>query len=249
MSELNANALEMRNLSVSFGKGPNRIPALDAVTLVVEPGTVFGFIGPNGAGKTTAMHILLGFVSATSGEAFVFGEDVRKTIARERIGYLSERPSTYSFLTGLELLSFSGRMFGLQGKHLKKRIDSVLDQVDLKDGAHRRIASYSRGMLQRICLADALINDPDLVILDEPTSGMDPVGRTKIRQIVERLRDESKTVFFSSHELSEVETVCDQVAILVKGRIVKQGKITDIGTEGESLERYFLRTIGASNGT
>ncbi len=245
MSEISANALEMRNLTVSFGRKGSIVPALQSVSLVVPKGTVFGFIGPNGAGKTTAMHVLLGFIEATEGEAYVLGTDVRKTIARERIGYLPERPAAYRFLSGRELLTFTGRLFGLKKNELQKRMESVLRQVDLEEDASRRIASYSRGMMQRICLAQSLINDPDLVILDEPTSGMDPVGRTKIRRIVEDLRNRGKTVFFSSHELSEVETVCDRIAILVKGKIVAQGRIDEIVEEGESLEKHFLKTVGA----
>ncbi len=245
MNEFSANALEIRNLTVSFGKKGVVVPALQSVSLAVPEGKIFGFIGPNGAGKTTAMHVLLGFLKATSGQAYVLGKDVRKTIAREKIGYLPERPAAYRFLSGRELLVFSGRLFGIRSGELEKRIKEVLKQVDLEQDASRRIASYSRGMLQRICLAQSLINNPDLVILDEPTSGMDPVGRTKIRAIVEDLRDRGKTVFFSSHELSEVETVCDRVAILVKGKIIAQGEIGEIVAKGESLEKHFLKTIGA----
>ncbi len=245
MNKSRANALEMRNLTVSFGRKDKVVPALQSVSLAVPEGGIFGFIGPNGAGKTTAMHVLLGFIKADSGEAYVLGTDVRKTIAREKIGYLPERPVAYRFLSGRELLVFSGRLFGLKGPEIKKRIKSVLHQVDLERDASRRIATYSRGMLQRICLAQTLINDPDLVILDEPTSGMDPVGRTKIRRIVEDLRERGKTVFFSSHELSEVETVCDRVAIIVDGKIIAEGEIDEIVEKGESLEKHFLKTVGA----
>ena len=219
--------------------------ALDGVSLTVPAGRVFGFLGPNGAGKTTTMHVLLGFVAATSGEARLFGADVRRSIARQRIGYLAEHPETYRFLTGRELLLKSGALFLLKGRDLRQRVSEVLELVDLREAANRRIATYSRGMLQRIGLAQALINDPDLVILDEPTGGLDPIGRLSIRRIIAGLRERGKTVFFSSHELSEVELVCDHIAILSGGRVVAEGAADELVKPGESLEKYFMRVVGA----
>lgn len=241
-------ALEARDLTVTFDTPQGAVRALDGVSLRVEPGRVFGFLGPNGAGKTTTMHVLLGFVQATSGEARIFGADVRQSIARQRIGYLPEHPDTYRFLSGRELLAFTGRLFLMQGAALRARMDAVLEEVGLQGAADRRIATYSRGMMQRICLAQAMINDPDLLILDEPTGGLDPIGRMAVRRIISRLRERGKTVFFSSHELSEVELVCDHAAILAGGRIVAEGRIRDMVKSGESLERYFLRVIGAGEG-
>ena len=223
-------------------QGP--IPALHSLDLRVETGQVFGFLGPNGAGKTTTMHILLGFISATSGEARIFGTDVRETIARQRIGYLQEHPDSYRFLTGRELLVFTGRLFLLRGAPLRARVDEVAAQTDIAGALDRRIGTYSRGMMQRICLAQALINDPDLVILDEPTGGLDPMGRMGIRKIISGLRERGKTVFFSSHELSEVELVCDTIAILARGRIVAQGSASELVEPGETLEKYFMRVVG-----
>ena len=239
--------MDIRNLTVVFPSGRQSVRALDGIDLAIPQGRVFGFLGPNGAGKTTTMHVLLGFVSATSGEARVFGEDVRRSIARRRIGYLPEHPDTYRFLSGRELLTMTGRLFLLRGSQLARRVGEVLAEVELADEmADRRIATYSRGMLQRIGLAQALINDPDLIVLDEPTGGLDPIGRMAVRRVISGLRLRGKTVFFSSHELSEVELVCDHLAILAKGRIVAEGAVADLIPPGENLEKYFMRAIGAT---
>jgi ABC-2 type transport system ATP-binding protein len=210
---------------------------------------VFGFLGPNGAGKTTTMHVLLGFTEFESGSARIFGEDVRRSISRQRIGYLPEAPESYPFLTGRELLMMTGRLFRLGGPALRRRCAELAEQVGLAESADRRIATYSRGMKQRIGLAQALVNDPDLVILDEPTSGMDPLGRLEIRRIIASLRERGKTVFFSSHELSEVELVCDHVAILSRGRIAAEGTAKQLVRPDQSLEQYFLQVIQADRST
>jgi ABC-2 type transport system ATP-binding protein len=192
------------------------------------------------------MHVLLGFSEATSGQALVFGTDVRKSIARQRLGYLAEQPETYKLLTGRELLTMAGRLFRMPRRARQERIAELLQLVDLADAADRRIGTYSRGMMQRICLAQALINDPDLVVLDEPTGGLDPLARLSIRNIIAGLRERGKTVFFSSHELSEVELVCDHLAILARGRIVAQGAAAELVKPGESLERFFMQTVTAN---
>lgn len=239
-------AIEINNLSVRFSEHRRSIEALRDITLRVNEGEVFGFLGPNGSGKTTTMLVLLGFIEVGSGQARLFGEDVRNRVARERIGYLPEKAESYSFLTGRELLGIAGRMFEMRGAPLRRRIEELLDRVRLGEAADRRIGTYSRGMLQRIGLAQALINDPDLVILDEPTGGMDPLGRMEIRKTIEELRNRGKTVFFSSHELSEVELVCDHIAIITNGRIAVKGVLSELMPEEESLEQYFLKVI---NGT
>ncbi|MBT3194366.1 MAG: ABC transporter ATP-binding protein [Verrucomicrobia bacterium] len=236
-------AIDIQDLSVTYAAGRGSVPALQNLTMSIPTGQVFGFIGPNGAGKTTAMHVLLGFIEATSGTASIFGTDVRHSIARQRIGYLAEHPNTYRFLTGEELLRAAGQLFCIPRRPLEARIASLLEQLDLVHAAKRRVGTYSRGMLQRICIAEALINDPDLVILDEPTSGLDPIGRGLIRDIISDLRTRGKTVFFSSHELSEVELVCDGLAILNQGRLVAQGPTATLVPTGEPLERFFMRTI------
>lgn len=219
--------------------------AVRDLTLSVEPGEVFGFLGPNGAGKTTTMNVLLGFVNQTSGSASIFGVDVRQAIARQRIGYLPELTYYYKFLTAEELLRFYARLFGLSRGETEKRIDAVLKLVDLVSARRRLIKTYSKGMQQRVGLAQALINDPDLLIFDEPTSGLDPVGRMKIREIIARLKGEGKTVFFSSHELGEVETVCDRVAILNKGELRVEGRVHELVQRHQcNLEQLFLNVIG-----
>ncbi len=238
-----AAAIEIKDLSVVFRARRSSVAALQQLSLSVAEGTVFGFLGPNGAGKTTTMHVLLGFIEFTAGSASIFGVDVRESIARRRIGYLPEHPETYPFLTGRELLMMAGRLFGMKRGALRARVGELLREVDLEDSADRRIGTYSRGMMQRIGLAQALINDPDLVILDEPTGGLDPLGRMKVREIIAKLRAAGKTVFFSSHELSEVELVCDHLAIVSRGRVVAQGRATELVSQGESLEKYFLRVI------
>jgi ABC-2 type transport system ATP-binding protein len=219
--------------------------ALCSLDLEVNAGEVFGFLGPNGAGKTTTINVLLGFVPATSGAAYLFGIDVRQPIARQRIGYLPEMTYYYKFLTAEELLRFYARIFGLPRSEADRRIDNLLKLVDLEEMRKYPIKSYSKGMQQRVGLAQALINDPDLLILDEPTSGLDPLGRMRVREIIQRLKTEGKTVFFSSHELGEVETVCDRVAIIHQGELKTIGSVSDVmGKQHANLEKAFLNIIG-----
>jgi ABC-2 type transport system ATP-binding protein len=226
-------------------RGQKTKPAVKDLTLSVRQGEVFGFLGPNGAGKTTTMNVLLGFTNATGGNAYLFGTDVREPISRQRIGYLPELTYYYKFLTAEELLRFYARIFGIPNPDRERRIDNVLKLVELEQARKRQIKTYSKGMMQRVGLAQALINDPELLILDEPTSGLDPVGRMKVREIIQRLKDEGKTVFFSSHELGEVETICDRVAILNQGELKLEGRVSDLADQYHlNLERIFLKVIG-----
>src|SRR5579883_609576 len=219
--------------------------AVDGLNLSVLQGEVFGFLGPNGAGKTTTMNVLLGFVNATSGTARLFGVDVRQPIARQRIGYLPELTYYYKFLNAEELLRFYGRIFRVPSGDLDRRIDELLKLVELEHARKRPIKTYSKGMQQRVGLAQALINDPDLLILDEPTSGLDPIGRMKVREIIQRLKQLGKTVFFSSHELGEVETVCDRVAIINQGELKVEGRVSElVAKHNTNLENIFLNIIG-----
>src|SRR5437660_1498368 len=219
--------------------------ALQGLDLEVPAGEVFGFLGPNGAGKTTTINALLGFVQPTRGAAYLFGIDVRQPIARQRIGYLPEMTYYYKFLSAEELLRFYARIFRLPPAEAERRIDAVLKLVELEFARKRPIKTYSKGMQQRVGLAQALINDPDLLILDEPTSGLDPIGRMKVREIIERLKNEGKTVFFSSHELGEVETICDRVAILHQGELRVEGCVSDLARQHQcNLEQIFLKVIG-----
>ena len=240
--------LETKNLRVEFkAQAPSqgRKVAVKDLNLRVRAGEVFGFLGPNGAGKTTTMNVLLGFVNATSGSAFLFGVDVREPIARQRIGYLPELTYYYKFLTAEELLRFYARIFRLSRSEADQRIDSLLKLVELDHARKRPIKTYSKGMQQRVGLAQALINNPDLLILDEPTSGLDPLGRMKVREIIQRLKNEGKPVFFSSHELGEVETVCDRVAIINQGELKVEGKVSElVEAHQANLEKIFLNIIG-----
>jgi len=240
--------LRIENLCVQYRNRSLRSPAKRAVNglnLSVRSGEVFGFLGPNGAGKTTTMNVLLGFTQASSGDAYLFGTTVREPIARQRIGYLPELTYYYKFLTAEELLRFYARIFKIPRAEADGRIDRVLKLVELEHARSRQIKTYSKGMQQRVGLAQALINNPDLLILDEPTSGLDPIGRMKVREIIQRLKSEGKTVFFSSHELGEVETVCDRVAILHQGELKAEGQVKELVAQHQcNLEQVFLRVIG-----
>ena len=220
--------------------------ALRGLDLSVHQGEVFGFLGPNGAGKTTTMNVLLGFVNATAGDAWLFGVNVRDPIARQRIGYLPEMTYYYKFLSAEEILRFYAKIFRVPKAEVEERIDAVLKLVELEHARKRQIKTYSKGMQQRVGLAQALINNPDLLILDEPTSGLDPLGRMKVREIIQRLKNEGKTVFFSSHELGEVETVCDRVAILHQGELKAEGRVSELlrHYQQNNLEQVFLKIIG-----
>ncbi|MSU58118.1 MAG: ABC transporter ATP-binding protein [Pedosphaera sp.] len=241
------NVVQLKNLRVEYrgrGSQPAKL-AVNNLSLAVHAGEVFGFLGPNGAGKTTTMNVLLGFVNATGGEARLFGVNVRDPIARQRIGYLPELTYYYKFLTAEEILRFYAKIFGLTQSESNKRIEALLKLVELTEAAKRPIKSYSKGMQQRVGLAQALINNPDLLILDEPTSGLDPLGRMKVRQLIQRLKNEGKTILFSSHELGEVETVCDRVAIVDKGELKVEGRVTDLVAQYQcDLEKIFLNVVG-----
>jgi ABC-2 type transport system ATP-binding protein len=240
--------LETKNLHVEYRsrelKQATKL-ALKGLNLRVNAGEVFGFLGPNGAGKTTTMNVLLGYVNPTGGEALLFDVNVREPIARQRIGYLPELTYYYKFLTAEELLRFYARIFGIPKAETEKRIDQLLKLVELDHARKRPIRTYSKGMQQRAGLAQALINNPDLLLLDEPTSGLDPLGRMKVREIIQRLKNEGKTVFFSSHELGEVETVCDRIAILHQGELKIEGRVSDLVSQYQcNLEQIFLKVVG-----
>jgi ABC-2 type transport system ATP-binding protein len=242
-SILRTEKLRVEYDSREFRRAPK--VAVQELDLEVTAGEVFGFLGPNGAGKTTTMNVLLGFVRPTSGTAYLFGIDVRQPIARQRIGYLPELTYYYKFLTAEELLRFYAKVFKIPRLEADRRIDQLLKLVELESARKRLIKSYSKGMQQRVGLAQALINNPDLLILDEPTSGLDPLGRMKVREIIQRLKDEGKTVFFSSHELGEVETICDRVAIIHNGELKAVGPVNQITQNKHvSLEQAFLNIIG-----
>jgi ABC-2 type transport system ATP-binding protein len=207
-------------------KRPHR--ALDALSLQVESGDVFGFLGPNGAGKTTTLKLLMQLVFPTAGRAEILGRPVGDVSVKRRIGYLPENPYFYDYLTAEELLVYFASLVGYTGADRRTRASRLLDEVGI--GAERRLQlrKFSKGMLQRVGIAQALINEPELVILDEPMSGLDPLGRRDVRSLILQLRDRGCTVFFSSHVLSDAEALCNRVAILAKGRLVAAGRLADM---------------------
>lgn len=215
-----------------LGLRPRR--ALDGVSFAVRRGEIFGFVGPNGAGKTTTLKILMGLIRASGGRARVLGHDVRETEYRRHVGFLPEAPYFYDYLTGREFLRFYARVCGVPRAARPARIAQLLDWVGLAHAGDARLRTYSKGMLQRVGIAQALVHDPQVVFLDEPMSGLDPIGRKEIRDLIRRLQGEGKTVFMNTHILSDVEMLCDRVAIIVKGRIRWEGSPHAIGSEDEA---------------
>jgi ABC-2 type transport system ATP-binding protein len=245
-SAASAAAIELRGLHKAYG----RRLALHDLTLSVQPGEVFGFLGPNGAGKTTTVKILLGLVQASAGEARIFGRPVGDRAVRRRVGYLPENFRFHDWLSGEELLDFHGRLGGLSADDRRRRIPEVLALVGLEGRGRERIRGYSKGMTQRVGLAQALLCRPELVLLDEPTSALDPVGRREVRDVIRALRQQGTTVFLNSHLLSEVELICDRVAIVDRGRVVREGRLADL-VQGDgspelrlTLDRVDLWAVG-----
>jgi ABC-2 type transport system ATP-binding protein len=225
-----APAVEIRNLVKDFKTSFRRKPlrAVDDVSIRIMPGEVYGLIGPNGSGKSTTMKALLGLVAPTAGQCAIFGKDSLKVDSRNDVGFLPENPYFYKHLSGGETLRFYGKLCGLGGKALENRVTEMLALVDLEGARDRRIGGYSKGMLQRIGLAQALIQEPRLVILDEPTAGVDPVGSRQIRDLILKLRERGITVFLCSHLLEQVQEVCDHVGIIFRGRMIREGRLEDL---------------------
>jgi ABC-2 type transport system ATP-binding protein len=209
-----------------FGGRPVR--AVDRVSIRIEPGEVYGLIGPNGSGKSTTMKALLGLVAPTAGSCRIFGADSLAVDSREQVGFLPENPYFYKHLSGAETLRFYGKLCGLRGRALAERIDELLELVDLTDARDRRLGGYSKGMLQRIGLAQALVQEPRLVILDEPTAGVDPIGSRQIRDLILALRGRGITVFLCSHLLEQVQEVCDRVGIIFRGKMIREGRLDEM---------------------
>ncbi len=205
-----------------------RVVAVKDLNLRIEPGEVYGLLGPNGSGKSTTLKIILGLVSPTRGRTEIFGRDSRLVESREAVGFLPENPYFYKFLTGAETLRFFGRLCGLTGATLKGRIDELFDLVGLNNARDRRLGTYSKGMLQRIGLAQALIYDPRLVVLDEPTAGVDPAGSREIRDLIMDLKRRGITVLLSSHLLAQAQEICDRIGILADGVLVREGRLQDL---------------------
>jgi len=223
-----------------------RARALEGFSFHVERGEVFGLLGPNGSGKSTTIKLLLGLNRPTSGSVQLFGERPESIDVKRRIGYLPEESHLYRFLSAEETLDFFARLFGLSREERERRIDELLDYVGLSGERHRRVSEFSKGMQRRVAIAQSLINDPELVIFDEPTSGMDPIGTAEVKELILALKAKGKTVLLSSHQLADVEQVCDRVSVLYGGKEQTTGNLPDVleGTDGRvDLETFFLDTV------
>jgi ABC-2 type transport system ATP-binding protein len=247
--------IEIRNLSKTYRLGffmNRQVRALQSLDLTLMPGQVYGLLGPNGAGKSTTIKILMNLVQPSDGEARLFGMAPTNREARRRVGYVPENPAPYEYLTGREFITLSGRLAGMSGKELDDRVNEVIGMVQMTRAANLQIRRYSKGMVQRVALAQALVSKPDLLILDEPTSGLDPVGRRQIRDLILEERHRGTTILFCTHIIPDVEALCDRVAVLVGGRRVREGSVAELVSaqathmeltvEGLPLER--IQTLG-----
>ena len=237
--------INIQGISKVFKEGirGRRVRALESLSLEIGRGEVFGFLGPNGAGKSTTIKILMNLIYPDTGKAEISGLDVRDPGARKLVGYLPENPYFYDYLTAEELLWFGGRASGMDAKNIQQRSDMLINKVDLQTARKRPIRTYSKGMVQRAGLAMALIHDPDVVILDEPMSGLDPVGRKMVGDLITELKAQGKTVFFSSHILNDIERFSDRAGIIIGGRLRLVDSLKNILSGGASLEDVFMREV------
>ena len=242
--------IEIENLSKDYEKGfwvKKKIRALDSLTLNVESGQIFGFLGGNGAGKTTTIKILMSLIFPTTGSAKILGEDISNVKMRTRIGYCPENPYFYDYLKASELMNYFGELFGLDAAKRKQKTEELLTKVGLEEKDwNRQLRKFSKGMLQRVGIAQALINEPEIVFLDEPMSGLDPIGRREIRELIAELREKGVTVFMSTHILSDIEALCDNVAILRGGRLAATGKLDDLLNDAGQQQSFEINVKGVS---
>jgi ABC-2 type transport system ATP-binding protein len=222
--------IETRNLSKIYRDfwGRKKVNALKSLDIEVRKGEIFGLLGPNGSGKSTTIKLILGLLFPSSGRVLVFDKDASETKKNERIGYLPEESYLYKFLTAEETLDFYGRLFDMSGAHRKQRVNELIELVGIQGARHRQLREYSKGMTRRVGLAQALINNPDLILLDEPTTGLDPIGTREMKDLILALRDQGKTVLLCSHQLADVQDVCDRVAILHQGELKELGRVSDL---------------------
>lgn len=237
-------AIEISHLSKVFrGKRGARVEALTDLSLQLPQGEVFGFLGPNGAGKSTTIKTLMGLIKPTAGEVRIFGADATQSSARLRVGYLPENPSFYEYLSAEEYLAFVARIFKMEESRFHEQSRVVLEKVDLWEARKRVIRGYSKGMVQRLGIAQALLHDPDLLIFDEPMSGLDPLGRALVKRLILDLKGAGKTILFSTHITSDVEEICDRFGILVKGRLREMESVAD--AIAQTILSYQVETIQA----
>jgi ABC-2 type transport system ATP-binding protein len=238
---LTDSAVTLENIAKSYRSGfsRERKMAVEDLSIEVTIGEVFGLLGPNGAGKTTTLKILLGIIYPDDGRGTVLGRPLGDRASHYRLGFLPEQPYFYGFFTAEKALDFYGKLFGLDKNERATRSARLMDMVGLRPGSHLTLDKYSKGMLQRFGIAQALINDPELVIMDEPSSGLDPVGQKEIRDVLVRLKEDGKTIFLSSHQLSEVENVCDSVSIMNRGKSVREGMLSEL-LAAEGMARIVL---------
>ena len=219
---------------------------LKGINISVEKGEIYGFLGPNGAGKTTTIKCMLGLISFDSGESFIYDKNSRSLEGRKKIGFLPEHPYFYDYLTAKELLCFSGMLFSIPVKKVKNRAKDLLELVGLEGKEDLKLKKFSKGMIQRLGFAQALINDPEIVILDEPFSGVDPIGRKELRDLIISLKKSGKTVFFSSHILQDMEMIVDTVGIILEGKIIKQGKLSDLISHSVQYYEVVFKDVDES---
>jgi ABC-2 type transport system ATP-binding protein len=247
------NAIEIAGLTKDYPTGflhMKRMRALDGLSLTVERGEIFGFLGGNGAGKTTAIKILMRLMTPTAGTVRILGHDTNHHYVRARIGYLPEQPYFYDYLTARELLEYCAELFGYARADRRARAVALLRRVHLDESAwNRQLRKFSKGMLQRVGLAQALINDPELVVLDEPMSGLDPIGRRQVRDLIAGLRQSGVTVFFSSHIIADIEVLCDRVAVLARGRLAHLGRLDELRQRVDAAGHLEITVVGAALGS
>ena len=230
------SAISIKGLTKDFSVGMRgvKLRAVDDLTLEVGDNEIFGLIGPNGSGKSTTIKVVLGLLDASLGECQIYGKPSHTVAARHSVGFLPEAPYFYRYLSGRELVRFYARICGVSRGKIAKQVDEVIELVGMTEAAHRRVGTYSKGMLQRIGLAQALVHDPQLVILDEPTAGVDPLGSAAIAEIIRELKRRGKTVLLCSHLLAQIEGLCDRVAILHRGKLVREGRVDDLVQEKDA---------------
>lgn len=259
-----AAVVEIENLTKDYEVGfwrKKKVRALDGLSLTVESGEIFGFLGANGAGKTTTMKLLMRLIYPTNGTARILGEEISNVRMHARIGYLTENPYFYDYLTAREFLDYCAELFGFDRLERKRRTEELLERVNLERNSwDKQLRKFSKGMLQRVGIAQAIVNDPEIVFLDEPMSGLDPIGRREVRDLIASLRARGTTVFLCSHILSDIEVLCDRVGIMKRGRLVEQGRLEELrqktsderrveivvaGADAEAIEQHMKELAGA----